>query len=47
MKTGAEHPLEDTSGLERRLGDLARARLPPGLAEFVMFVLKQDRKSVV
>ena len=27
--------------LERRLGDLTRARLPPRLAEFVMFVLKQ------
>ncbi|MFT5870983.1 MAG: uncharacterized membrane protein YoaT (DUF817 family) [Paracoccaceae bacterium] len=30
-----------TARLERRLGDWARARLPAGLAEFVMFVLKQ------
>jgi uncharacterized membrane protein YoaT (DUF817 family) len=30
-----------TQGLERRLGDFARARLPFALAEFVMFVLKQ------
>ncbi len=27
--------------IERRLGDWARARLPYGLAELVMFVLKQ------
>lgn len=31
----------DTRSLERRLGDMARARLPFALAEFVMFVLKQ------
>ena len=31
----------ETSFLERRLGDWARARLPFVLAEFVMFVLKQ------
>lgn len=30
-----------TRGLERRAGDWARARLPGGLAEFVMFLLKQ------
>lgn len=30
-----------TRGLERRLGDWARGRLPYALAEFVMFVLKQ------
>lgn len=30
-----------TQGLERRLGDWMRARLPDPLAEFVMFVLKQ------
>jgi uncharacterized membrane protein YoaT (DUF817 family) len=34
------HP-QSTPRLERRLGDWARARLPYGLAEFVMFVLKQ------
>ena len=33
-------PLTET-GLERRLGDWARRRLPYGLAEFVMFGLKQ------
>lgn len=31
----------NTSGLERRLGDFARARLPFGLSELVMFILKQ------
>jgi uncharacterized membrane protein YoaT (DUF817 family) len=31
----------NTSGLERRLGDFARARLPFGLLELVMFILKQ------
>jgi len=30
-----------TEFLERRMGDWARARLPSGAAEFVMFVLKQ------
>ncbi len=30
-----------TPGLERRLGDWARARLSPGIADIVMFVLKQ------
>jgi uncharacterized membrane protein YoaT (DUF817 family) len=30
-----------TRSLERRMGDWARARLPYGLAELVMFVLKQ------
>lgn len=30
-----------TRGLERRLGDFMRARLPRGLLEFTMFVLKQ------
>jgi uncharacterized membrane protein YoaT (DUF817 family) len=34
-------PNGGTPRLERRLGDWARARLPYGLAEFVMFVLKQ------
>jgi uncharacterized membrane protein YoaT (DUF817 family) len=34
-------PRSATPALERRLGDWARARLPYGLAEFVMFVLKQ------
>ncbi|MGL6211471.1 MAG: DUF817 domain-containing protein [Paracoccaceae bacterium] len=35
-------PLPNTTpGLERRLGDWARARLPFALAELVMFVLKQ------
>jgi uncharacterized membrane protein YoaT (DUF817 family) len=34
-------PTPGTRGLERRLGDWARARLPFALAEFVMFVLKQ------
>ncbi len=32
---------DSTPSLERRLGNWARARLPYGLAEFVMFVLKQ------
>lgn len=32
---------QETRSLERRLGNWARARLPYGLAEFVMFVLKQ------
>lgn len=31
----------NTRGIERALGDWIRARLPDGLAEFVMFVLKQ------
>ncbi|MEO5613830.1 MAG: DUF817 domain-containing protein [Cypionkella sp.] len=31
----------NTPHLERRLGDWARARLPFGVAEFIMFVLKQ------
>ena len=30
-----------TAFLERRMGDWARARLHPHLAEFIMFVLKQ------
>ena len=30
-----------TSGIERRLGDWARAHLPATLAELAMFVLKQ------
>ena len=34
-------PCPSTPGLERRLGDWARARLPYALAEFVMFGLKQ------
>ena len=34
-------PHPTTPALERRLGDWARARLPPGLADLVMFVLKQ------
>jgi uncharacterized membrane protein YoaT (DUF817 family) len=34
-------PGTPTRGLERRLGDWARARLPHWLAEFAMFVLKQ------
>ena len=33
--------LPPTRRLERRLGDWVRARLPAGLVEFVMFVLKQ------
>jgi len=33
--------VSDTRGLERRLGDWARARLPLPLAELVMFGLKQ------
>ncbi len=33
--------LSITARIERRLGDWARARLPFGLAELVMFVLKQ------
>jgi hypothetical protein len=32
---------DSTPHLERRLGDWARARLPFGLAEIIMFVLKQ------
>lgn len=32
---------QNTRGLERRMGDWARARLPFALAEFTMFVLKQ------
>lgn len=32
---------DETRGLERRMGDWARARLPFALAELVMFVLKQ------
>lgn len=35
------HPPHTTRALERRLGDWMRARLPLGLAEFVMFGLKQ------
>ncbi len=34
-------PRPSTPALERRLGDWARARLPPALADLVMFVLKQ------
>ena len=34
-------PLPETRSLERRMGDWARARLPYGLAELAMFVLKQ------
>jgi uncharacterized membrane protein YoaT (DUF817 family) len=34
-------PAPTTRSLERRMGDYARARLPYGLAELVMFVLKQ------
>jgi len=34
-------PRPSAPALERRLGDWARARLPPGLADLVMFVLKQ------
>lgn len=39
----APGPMPDagTRTLERALGDSARATLPPGIAEFVMFVLKQ------
>lgn len=33
--------VQSTPRLERRLGDWARARLPFGLAEIIMFVLKQ------
>ena len=35
------HATNSTERLERRLGDWMRARLPRGLAGFVMFVLKQ------
>jgi uncharacterized membrane protein YoaT (DUF817 family) len=34
-------PQPSVPALERRLGDWARARLPAGLADLVMFVLKQ------
>jgi uncharacterized membrane protein YoaT (DUF817 family) len=34
-------PQPSTRSLERRMGDWARARLPYGLAELVMFILKQ------
>lgn len=33
--------IRDTARIERALGDFVRARLPHGLAEFVLFVLKQ------
>lgn len=35
------NPHPETHHIERRLGNWARARLPYGLAEFFMFVLKQ------
>jgi hypothetical protein len=37
---------QTTRRLERRLGDRARAHLPEGLREFVMFVLKQGWASL-
>jgi uncharacterized membrane protein YoaT (DUF817 family) len=42
-----EHPSNITeTRLERRLGDWARAKLPAGLVEFIMFVLKQGWASL-
>jgi uncharacterized membrane protein YoaT (DUF817 family) len=41
MTVKTPEPRDATQGRERALGDWARARLPFGLAEFVMFVLKQ------
>lgn len=35
-----------TRYIERRMGDWTRERLPPGVAEFVMFVLKQGWASL-
>ena len=35
-----------TRRIERALGDAMRARLPPALAEFVMFTLKQGWASL-
>ncbi|MES2432499.1 MAG: DUF817 domain-containing protein [Pseudomonadota bacterium] len=39
-------PAPNTPRLERSLGDWARARLPFGVAEFIMFVLKQGWASL-
>ena len=37
----SETTIHDRLPMERQLGELARARLPGGLADFVMFGLKQ------
>lgn len=39
-------PQHSAPGIERHLGDWARARLPFELAEFIMFVLKQGWASL-